>query len=162
MNRYEKLFGVDAKQDIDVNKSSLLDPRSDITSDHHYWEHILTNAKALFDTHKPVNNAGETSLFKILHGLRCGGARLEETKQAYKLHQGGEDFADSEEWAKIKQRWLNPVKDDLIALFKLCKIGRVVDGNLPEGVAEKFKRESRELHGVQNVRNQQQLEFGGR
>ena len=148
MNRYEQIFGkVEEKQPASAqlgtpDRPTLIDPRPDHTQDHHYWELILTNAKALFDSNpQPVNNAGKTTLFKILHGLRCGGARLEETKQAYKLHPGDEEFADPEEWAQIKQRWLEPVKDDLVRLFRLCKIGQVVDEELPEEVAKTFKDE---------------------
>lgn len=163
MSRYDQILGdeQDSSTKTTTNISAKatigsLDPRRDIISDHRIWELVLTNAKALFDTHKPANDAGETSLFKILHGLRCGGAKLEETKQAYKLLPGDEDFADPAEWDKTKQRWLNPVKDDLVALFKLCKVGRVVDGELPEEVARVFSRAGQSVHTTEE---QQKIEF---
>jgi hypothetical protein len=146
-------------QQPSVNIPSLqsLDPRPDHTQDNHHWELILTNAKALFDNNpQPVNRFGKTTLFKILHGLRCGGARLEETKQAYKLHPGDEEFADPEEWEQTKRDWLNPVKDDLVRLFKLCKIGRATEEELPEEVAKAFKNEKQPLE------EEQQKLFGGR
>jgi hypothetical protein len=135
-------------------EDSTLDPRPDLASDHKHWEHILANAKSMYNEDKPVNDAGKTSLFKIMHGLRCGGARLEETLQAYKLHPGEEEFVNPQEWVKTKQRWLDPVKDDLVALFKLCKIGQVVNEELPSGLFEGKQQNTQHKAG-----GQQKIEF---
>jgi hypothetical protein len=173
MNVFDEIFldekpKKDAQNKNDTQKVIFtLDPRSDITSDHHHWELILHNAKALFNTPKPVNDAGPSTLFAILHGLRCAGAKIEETKQAYKLLPGEEEFVDPAEWEATKRRWLDPVKDDLVSLFKQCKIGRVVDvdKDLPEDVAELFARgetgqgEHDKYEGKNNDHKQQNLNW---
>lgn len=115
------------------HEEKSIDPRPDITSDHLLWVKVLTNAKEMFDEHKEING-GQTSLFKILHGIRCGGGQLEETQQAYKLHHGNEEWPDDASWQVVRVRWLTPVKDDLIELFRLCKIGQIVNEELPEGI----------------------------
>lgn len=117
-----------------------LDPRPDITDDHHLWKLILHNAKELYDIAKPINDAGSTSVYKLLYGIRVEGAKLMETKQAFKLLPGDEELSDPDEWEWVKRRWLDPIKDDLVSLFKLSKIGRVVDEELPEEVAKTFAR----------------------
>lgn len=117
-----------------VNHS--IDPRADLAADHSLWTKILTNAEEIFDEHKYEFSGNKTSLFKILHGLRCGGARIEETKHAFKLHPGDEDFILADEWDKIRQKWLQPVRDDLLKLFSLSKLGKVIEQELPPGMFE--------------------------
>lgn len=116
-------------------QSYYTDPRPDLIRDHHFWVKILTNAQAMYDEHKPVNG-GETSLYKILHGIRCGGGKLEETQQGFKLHPGSEEWAAPGAWDKVRKDWLDPVKEDLLKIFKLSKLGQVVDEELPPGVFE--------------------------
>ena len=112
-----------------------IDPRSDLALDHRHWVRILTNAQAMYDEDKIINNS-KTSLFKILHGLRCGGAKLEETKQSFKLHPGTEDWVVAGQWDKVRHQWLAPVKVDLAKLFELSKFGEVTNNELPPGLFE--------------------------
>lgn len=88
-----------------------------------------------------------------------------ETKQAFKLLPGDEEWSDPDEWEWVKRRWLDPIKDDLVSLFKLSKIGRVVDEELPEEVAKTFacgetgQGEHDKYEGKNNDHKQQNLNW---
>ncbi len=133
MGRYDQLLSNNTQKDP-LPKNNT-DPRPDIVQDHRLWLKILVNAKELFN---------ESNLFEVLHGIRCGGGMLEETKRAFKLHPGNEEWADPHEWTRVKQKWLDPVKDDLLNLFRLSKIGQVTDQELPPGVFEEEAIETKE------------------
>lgn len=138
MNVFEEILAENPTQETKKyipSSGADIDPRPDLREDHHHWTKILINAQAMFDEHKLING-NPTSLFKILHGLRCAGVRMEETKQLYKLHPGNEEYNTSEAWEEEKRRWLDPVKEDLVALFKSSKIGQFVNEPLPPGVFE--------------------------
>jgi hypothetical protein len=127
MSRFAKIFG-DAPQPESKHDNSVMsdydrDPRPDLRQDHHHWVHILTNAREL-----------NFNLYTTLHGIRCGGGRIEETLQAYKILPGDEEWADPTEWERVKQKWLKPIHEDLLKLFKICKIGQIVQEELPPGV----------------------------
>jgi hypothetical protein len=128
-NRKDSLKAVATPQDYDT------DPRPDLNRDHQHWVKILTNAKEI--------NGGETSLYKILHGIRCGGGQIEETIQAYKLLPGNEDWVKPGEWEKIRRTWLDPVKDALVQLFKTSKVGMATKESLPPGVFDEEKSEDK-------------------
>jgi len=97
-----------------------IDPRKDIAVDHKYWEDILWNAWHLT---KP--------LYYILHGIRCGGGGLTLTPKSFKLLPG--EWSE-QEWEEIKQKYLDPVKDQLIWILKLTRVGKVTEETLPEGL----------------------------
>lgn len=94
-----------------------LDPRPDIEADHEDWVDMLQNClvwAGLKDGKK---------LWGVLHGLRCGGARIQRVKGklGYKLLPGNEDWKQEAEWQRIRKEHLDGVKDDLISLFKMTK-----------------------------------------
>lgn len=149
MNVFDEILSDNPSQTIPEKQfktnTTTIDPRPDLTQDHRHWVRILTNAQAFYDTHSTING-GQTSLYKIIHGIRCGGAILEETRHGYKLHPGNEEWVLPEEWEKVKRRWLDPVKDDLLKLFKLSKLGQVTNEDLPPGI---FPEKSKLEFGVQ-------------
>ena len=94
-----------------------LDPRPDIEADHEDWVDMLQNClvwAGLKDGKK---------LWGVLHGLRCGGARIQRVKGelGYKLLPGNEDWKQEAEWQRIRKEYLDGVKDDLVSLFKMTK-----------------------------------------
>lgn len=101
-----------------------LDPRPDIKSDHDDWVDVLQNCLLW------AGLQDGKGLHGVLHGLRCGGARLAKINNAmgYKLLPGSEDWKDKEKWGEAKEGYLDGVKDDLVAVFKFTK----VHGKLPE------------------------------
>jgi len=121
--------GLDHFED-DKQKYGSTDPRSDKAVDHKYWLDLLWNAWQLDTT---LN-----SLYYLLHGIRCGGGELTLTKDSFRLLQG--DWS-SGEWAKIRQENLDPVKDRLIWILKLSRVGKVDEVEIPEewlnGIADK-------------------------
>jgi hypothetical protein len=121
----------DQKTDvIQISSDYDRDPRPDLRQDHHHWVHILTNARKL-----------NFNLYTTLHGIRCGGGRIEETLQAYKILPGDEEWADPTEWERVKQKWLKPIHEDLLKLFKICKIGQIIQEELPPGVFQEKPKE---------------------
>lgn len=94
-------------------KESDRDPRPDLTNDHMLWVSVLILAKRMDP------EPGTTrSLFGLLHGLRCGGARLNrQPSGALKL-----DFDALIElgWDrdKLLAQWLNPQKQRIGAVFQ--------------------------------------------
>ena len=94
-----------------------LDPRPDIEADHEDWVDMLQNClvwAGLKDGKK---------LWGVLHGLRCGGARIQRMKGelGYKLLPGNEDWKQEAEWQRIRKEHLDGVRDDLVKLFKFTK-----------------------------------------
>jgi hypothetical protein len=145
VNVFDEILDTEGKMQLidPQNKTAAippapLDPRADLTADHPLWLRILTNAQHLAGDLKIIveREQATTSLYHILHGLRCGGARIEETLHGYKLHPGNEDFAAPETWEATKRRWLDPVRADIGKLFKMSKLGEVVEEELPPGAFE--------------------------
>lgn len=94
-----------------------LDPRPDIKADHEDWVDMLQNClvwAGLKDGKK---------LWGVLHGLRCGGARIQRVKGelGYKLLPGNEDWKQETDWQRIRKEHLDPVRNDLVELFKFTK-----------------------------------------
>ncbi|HWQ42806.1 MAG TPA: hypothetical protein VN456_12330 [Desulfosporosinus sp.] len=101
-------------------KIYLGDPRGDKKDDHEYWQKLLWNCWHTDQT-----------LYYLLHGIRCGGAEVIPTKKSFCLMPGEWDEA---EWNEIKRDKLSPFKDKLINIFKLTRVGRVLDEPLPDGI----------------------------
>jgi hypothetical protein len=107
-----------------------LDPRPDIKADHEDWVDMLQNC-LVWDGFK-ANHGGKEGygekLWGVLHGLRCGGARIQRVKSSgsggglgYKLLPGSEDWKQEAEWQRIRKEHLDGVKEDLVELFKFTK-----------------------------------------
>jgi hypothetical protein len=94
-----------------------LDPRPDIEADHEDWVDMLQNCLVW------AGLKGGKKLWGVLHGLRCGGARIQRVKGelGYKLLPGNEDWKQETDWQRIRKEHLDPVRDDLVELFKFTK-----------------------------------------
>lgn len=99
-------------------KYGSIDPRKDKSVDHRYWEDILWNA---WHFTKP--------LYYILHGIRCGGGELTLTRNSFRILPG--EWSERE-WDEIKQKHLDPMKDKLVWILRLTKIGKVTEETLPK------------------------------
>ena len=95
-----------------------LDPRDDLGEDHEIWVSML---KLCFTYGEELENKGW--LWEALHGLRCGGARIKRIKGevGFRILPGNEDWRNKKEWGRVKNKYLDPIKDDLIELFKITK-----------------------------------------
>lgn len=113
---------LDAFQD-DQQKYGSSDPRSDKSVDHKYWLDLLWNAWHM--------DKSLTSIYYLLHGIRCGGGELTLTKDSFRLLQG--EWSEKE-WDRVKQENLAPVKEKLVSLLKWTRVGKVSDEQLPEGL----------------------------
>lgn len=86
-----------------------LDPRPDLTEDHLLWVGVLGFSR------------GDSELFGLLHGLRCGGARLErrwtrEGKAFLKLdYRPLLRFWEEE---VLRAQWLDPFRDRIKHVFE--------------------------------------------
>ena len=98
------------------------DPRPDKVSDHRHWKRVLHNA-----WHESKD------LYGVIHGVRCGGAEMAETTKSYTLLPG--DWRVGE-WEDIKQRYLNPIKEQLVNIFKITRFALYTNEELPEGIFE--------------------------
>ena len=78
-------------------KKMTEDPRIDLKEDSFLWQEILVMAKK-----KSVTLAG------ILHGIRCGGARIEPGKTGFVIRGG-----DWEDYPAHRDNYLMPYKDDV-------------------------------------------------
>jgi len=93
----------------DKPKATDLDPRPDLAEDHRQWVAVLSMA-----WHR------DRDLWGLLHGLRCGGARL-ETKRA---SDGREMFRLDyrpllDVWSEkeLRSQWLEPYREAMKRLF---------------------------------------------
>lgn len=90
-------------------KATDLDPRPDLAEDHRHWVAVLSLAWYR-----------DRDLWGLLHGLRCGGARL-ETKRA---SDGREMFRLDyrpllDVWSEqeLRSQWLEPYREAMKRLF---------------------------------------------
>lgn len=94
-----------------------LDPRPDLEEDHRDWVAVLAQAW------QEVDAQGNRPTWDLLHGLRCGGARLElrhtaQGKPFYKL-----DYMPLLRWwdeGELRRRWLEPYRDRIKAVLQLA------------------------------------------
>lgn len=99
----------------------LLDPRPDLTEDHRDWVAVLAAARQ------------DSELHGLLHGLRCGGARLERRQGArgayYRI-----DYSPLLGWwdeVELRRRWLEPHKEAIKqVLQRALEMKRTVEAEL--------------------------------
>lgn len=125
ISKSKDFFDPDAKDERGI-PLHYLDPRSDLTEDHEEWMDILNNSLLL------ANLKDGDKLFEILHFLRCSGAGLEKVYKGdmgLKLVPGHWDARSAGlDWAGVRAKYLDPIREDLIALFKYTKVlGRLPD-----------------------------------
>jgi len=89
------------------------DPRPDLEEDSALWDEVLAVAEAIDE--EPISS--RRSVYALLHGLRCCGARLNWTSRGnLKLDYS----AVAEMWRDerdLRENWLMPLKDGIKAVF---------------------------------------------
>jgi len=108
-------------------KSADFDPRPDLVEDHRDWMAVLAQAW------QEVDAQGRRPVWGLLHGLRCGGARLEVREGArgayYRI-----DYTPLLGWwdeAELRRRWLEPYRDRIKAVLQLAlETKRTVEAEL--------------------------------
>ena len=88
------------------------DPRPDLTQDHGLWADLLANAGNI-----------DPNVEGLLHGLRCGGARLQENP-GHKLQLARGEIPAAE-WEEIKANWLAPNREKIVEALKTTELGTV-------------------------------------
>lgn len=92
------------------------DPRPDLAEDHFAWVNVLITAHQI----DPYRRTAK-SVFGLLHGLRCEGARLQKLENGrpkldYEplLKENGGRF----ERTVLLEKWLEPVKKEIGTVFR--------------------------------------------
>src|SRR5690606_24990090 len=107
-----------------------LDPRPDLTEDHRDWLAVLVMCR------------NDKHLFGILHGLRCGGARLEvrEGKRGPFYRLDYEPLLDTWKKDELLREWLEPHRGRIkMALERGLQAKRAVELQM-EQEAERAER----------------------
>lgn len=119
-----------------------LDPRPDHKEDHLRWVDMLQNCLVWDGFSAP--GQGER-VWGILHGLRCGGARIQRIDGGlgYRLLPGE---WKAEDWQQVKRDYLDGIKDEIVKLFKLTRefgrLPRIEEVFPEEGQGEEAEREA--------------------
>lgn len=85
--------------------STALDPRPDLKEDSSRWEAVLLEARK------------DPELHGLLHGLRCGGARLEQ-RPAGSLRLNYNPLLRAWQQKELLSNWLEPNRDKIQAVFE--------------------------------------------
>jgi hypothetical protein len=93
-------------------QSFCIDPRQDLSEDHHLWKCILLRSYTV-----------NPYLTHVLHGLRCGGTRIQKGRTWYVLRPdidptGNLAWDSLESYEELRDRYLKPHLDELIDLLK--------------------------------------------
>jgi hypothetical protein len=89
------------------------DPRPDLAEDSELWLWLLVEADTI-----------SGKLFEVLHGFRCGGARIRQGKTGYiirpELDQTGKTsiWKTQRDYEKERDRWLRPFIKEISVLLK--------------------------------------------
>lgn len=119
MNKYSRIITGKIKPMSDTDR----DPRPDLKEDHMDWASVLITAHKM-DNSRQLHGT-EGGIFGLLHGLRCGGARLENVggdigakrlKLDYKplLKENGGVWDKDE----LVNKWLIPLKSEMAQVFR--------------------------------------------
>ena len=95
-----------------IRKYYKHDPRPDLKEDSHLWEIVLDIAERNY-----------TEAYRILHGFRCGGARLKQGAHTIKMEARiGSDhlWQSKKEYMADRKRWLIPKRKILSEIFFLA------------------------------------------
>ena len=85
--------------------STVLDPRPDLKEDSSRWEAVLSEARK------------DPELHGLLHGLRCGGARLEQRPRG-SLRLNYNPLLKAWQRKELLSNWLEPNRDKIQAVFE--------------------------------------------
>lgn len=92
----------------------VIDPRPDLKADSHLWRLVLTSAQ------------GSPEAQGLLHGLRCGGCRLEERSNG-SLRLDYTPLLDVWDEDELRREWLEPMRREIQSLFR--DVARMLERN---------------------------------
>ncbi|GEA17767.1 hypothetical protein [Moorella sp. E306M] len=105
------------------------DPRPDLAEDHELWIRVLTEAYWYCQGDPKLEQ-----LYSTLHGIRCGGARVQEMPTGNLKLLPGEWKED--EWRQVTAKYLGPYKEEVKAILMLAQATEVKIKDLPAEVRE--------------------------
>ncbi len=113
MVRGPRVINMKRSEDVDYLKLfkelgasvKWFDPRPDLSEDSPLWSEVLGEAE------------GDKNLFGLLHGLRCGGGRL-EVRENGSLKLNYETLLKTWNRSTLLSRWLEPNKKEVATAFK--------------------------------------------
>lgn len=105
------------------------DPRPDLTEDHELWIRILTEAYWYCQ-----GDARLEQLYGSLHGLRCGGAKVQRMLTGNLKLLPGE--WQTMEWKQATAKYLGPFKEDIKAILLLAQSTKVDLRELPAEIRQ--------------------------
>lgn len=126
------------RQAIQRNRASLLallaaeqtqedDPRPDLAGDSHLWRTVLAHARRI-----DPDPTGPGSLHALLHGLRCGGARLRWTDAGrLKLDTSPLEGPDAWDHDELREQWLMPAREGITAAIRAAEQAHQHSRHLP-------------------------------
>lgn len=126
------------------------DPRPDLKEDHELWIRVLTEAYWYCQGDPRLEQ-----LYSTLHGLRCGGARVQRMPAGNLKLLPGEWKED--EWKQITAKYLGPYKEEVKAILMLAQATEVKIENLPEEIRKWLRAEVNEKQNIRVVAEQGSL-----
>jgi hypothetical protein len=106
----------------EINRPVFMDPRPDLTDDHHIWNVLLRNA---YESH-PEDSKKSEEFCGVLNGLRCGGTRLRFGKNGWELKpdidvSGKVAWSNHADYNEMKEQYLVPWSDWVIRALNELK-----------------------------------------
>lgn len=114
-------------------KATDLDPRPDLAEDHRDWLAVLVMCRH------------DKQLFGLLHGLRCGGTRLEVREGKRGPYYRLDYSALLEEWSEdeLRREWLEPNRAAITeALRRGLQAKKTVELQMEQEAAREAEREA--------------------
>lgn len=96
----------------------LHDPRPDLEDDSGMWDVVLY--EAMQADRRAGTEHSERSIYGLLHGLRCGGARLTVTEQR-KLRLDYQALLGWWNENRLRREWLMPARAEIAAVFEAAR-----------------------------------------
>lgn len=107
----------------DLREKNRYDPRQDLWEDSNYWKIVLKEAEKV-----------SQEVYGVLHGFRCGGAKLTYKEDKIKMRPrlgSRHSWETKQDYLKDKKEFLIEHKQDIIKVFNKAskKLGDDIDGN---------------------------------
>lgn len=128
MNRYTNILtNKPQPRNKKIMSESDRDPRPDLRDDHMLWASVLITAHKMQNVYGDgISDAADldrlcVDIFSLLHGLRCGGARLERLENGnLKLNYEPLLKENGGVWDKeiLLKRWLTPYRVPMVKVFR--------------------------------------------
>lgn len=114
------------------------DPRPDKKADTLLWKRLLENARQI------AIMENDKEFYGVIHGIRCGGATVIQTgsvkrgDNSFRFLRG--DWSEAE-WEEIREKWLTPIKEQILRLFTMSSMGQIVPDPHPDDSKRLWKED---------------------